>query len=299
MKLGRAFSYLHSLPVLALVGWPAWADTAVLTPAADTYITQQFPNGNNTGATELTCGTQGPMAGSARNRALFKFDPGHSIPAGADITAARFSLVVTRAPDFEVDSQFELHRVLRDWNVDETTWKLRSKPDVAWFIPGGASGLDYSSTISASTLISEIGPYAYDSTPAAVADVQSWLDNPASNFGWILISDQESQAFSARRIASVDQGADLITLEVEYTSPPPPKIEAAHLEQGRFSLQFDAQASYCYTVEFLETLGAGSWTTLTNVCAKLVSQTVVAKDPDPVSAHPARFYRIAITGRVR
>ena len=277
----------------------AFAATAVITPLADTYITQQFPDGNNAGATELICGAQGGMAGNARNRPLFKFDPADSIPQGAKITGVRFTIVITKAPPAGIDSRFGLRRVLRDWNVTQTTWKLRLAPSVAWGAQGGAAGTDYSNAISASALISDEGPYVYDSTAALVADVQSWLDDPATNFGWILISDQESQAFSARRLASANHGTDLPALEVDYTLPVLPLIESPHLEQGLFSLQFDTEAGYCYAVEFRDSVGTGPWTTLTNVCAKLVPEKVLAKDPDPVSSRVSRFYRVSATGPAR
>lgn len=275
------------------------AATAMLTPVADTFITQRFPDSSNAGASELICGSQGTMAGGSRNRALFKFEPGQSIPQGATITAARFTLTVTKAPDLGVDSNFGLRRVLRDWKVDQATWKLRATPNLTWTQPGGAEGTDYSETISASTLVSEAGPYAYDSTAEAVADVQSWLDHPSANFGWILISDQESQLFSARRLSAVDRGAEVPTLEVDYTIVPQPTIQDAHINQGLFSFQFDAEPAYCYTVEFRDAVGAGPWGPLTNFCAKLVTERVLAKDPDPVSSHPNRFYRVSVTGPVR
>jgi hypothetical protein len=45
------------------------------------------------------------------------------------------------------------------------------------------------------------GPYSWDSTPEMVADVQSWLDDPATNFGWILVGD-ESQIMTSKRFDS-------------------------------------------------------------------------------------------------
>jgi hypothetical protein len=53
------------------------------------------------------------------------------------------------------------------------------------------------------------------------ADVQDWLDSPASNFGWILIGD-EATPFSAKRYASSDNPVveDRPTLTVDYTAAP-------------------------------------------------------------------------------
>jgi hypothetical protein len=61
------------------------------------------------------------------------------------------------------------------------------------------------------------GPYAWGSTPALVADVQEWIDDPASNFGWILISDEATR--SAKSYLSREAGSNGPRLTVQYTTP--------------------------------------------------------------------------------
>jgi hypothetical protein len=50
-------------------------------------------------------------------------------------------------------------------------------------------------------------------------DVQEWLDNPSSNFGWIVIGD-EVDSNSVRRF-STSPGTEPV-LEVEFTPVPVP-----------------------------------------------------------------------------
>jgi vacuolar-type H+-ATPase catalytic subunit A/Vma1 len=48
--------------------------------------------------------------------------------------------------------------------------------------PGG----DFSATVSASQSVGAIGTDTWASTAQMVADVQSWLNNPSSSYGWLV-----------------------------------------------------------------------------------------------------------------
>jgi hypothetical protein len=50
--------------------------------------------------------------------------------------------------------------------------------------------------------VSGNGTYTWSSTPALLADAQSFLDTPAGNFGWLLFCASESQLPSAKRFVS-------------------------------------------------------------------------------------------------
>jgi len=67
-----------------------------------------------------------------------------------------------------------------------------------------------------------VGAYTFTSTANLVGDVQGWLNNPASNFGWILMSESENSPTSIRRFASRDavSGAPLLT--INFTPVPEP-----------------------------------------------------------------------------
>ena len=53
------------------------------------------------------------------------------------------------------------------------------------------AGGDFSGTASASQSVGAIGQYTWSSAQM-VADVQSWLDTPASNFGWLVLGDEST-----------------------------------------------------------------------------------------------------------
>jgi hypothetical protein len=192
----------------------ARADTTNLTPIADTSLFQLDPNNNLGGLTSIPAGT---IRTGQRSRALFKFDL-TQIPSSATITSADLTVQVVIVPPAGAltASTFDLHRVLRDWGegtgagplrgspatTNEATWNNRFHPSTPWAQPGGSSNVDFVGVPSGTSFISGIGPYTFSSTPGLVADVQAWLSNPATNFGWMLITESERTPESARRFAS-------------------------------------------------------------------------------------------------
>jgi hypothetical protein len=47
--------------------------------------------------------------------------------------------------------------------------------------------------------------------------VQAWLDNPATNFGWILKDDENTPATSARRLNSHENATNPPQLFIRFT----------------------------------------------------------------------------------
>src|SRR5262249_14484224 len=63
--------------------------------------------------------------------------------------------------------------------------------------------------------------YEWASTSTMVADVQSWLDNPATNDGWLIKEDTEASGFTARRYTSGEgAAAQLPQLVIDYIPEP-------------------------------------------------------------------------------
>ena len=65
--------------------------------------------------------------------------------------------------------------------------------------------------------------YVFSSQPAMVANVQGWLDSPASNFGWLLrAADESPNVITARQFGSRESGtADAPALTINFTPPVP------------------------------------------------------------------------------
>ena len=122
-----------------------------------------------------------------------------------------------------------------------------------------------------------------------VADAQSWLDDPQSNFGWVLMCDSETSDFTARGFAShedVDQPPQLL---IEYMIQP--RIEDFQRHGGEFYFLFTAEPGQAYTVEFSENVGSGNWQTLGYIDPQQERTEVLVIDR--IKA-PSRFYRVAV-----
>ena len=232
------------LPMLAagLLALPgavvkSFATQVTLSAAADTSLFENHPD-SNLGGTTLVAGTNQQYS---RSRALFRFDLS-SLPFGATITQVHVTLNVTRRPDPDqhggpVESDFSLFRLFADWGqgsgaevtgsnaqTGDATWNDRHFGSVSWGTPGGLGGTDYANDPSATTSVGAIGVYVWGSSTELIADAQGWLDAPATNFGFILISQTEGTAGTGRRFASREQpggGIPAPQLELTYTVPEP------------------------------------------------------------------------------
>ncbi|MEM7390899.1 MAG: HYR domain-containing protein, partial [Verrucomicrobiota bacterium] len=193
----------------------------------DTFILERFPNNNAGGHTHVSSGTSGILRDS---RGLFWFDLS-ALPPGAAINAATVSISVVGAPSGGgVNSSFGLHRSLLRWgegdkggnngmpaSMGEATWTSAMHNVTGWGLPGGNAGADYTAAASASTMVSGTNDYRW-SGPGVTADVQTWVNTPANNYGWFLISDGEGTANSARRFGSSQGGAGA-WLHLVYSAP--------------------------------------------------------------------------------
>jgi PEP-CTERM motif len=237
----RVFHYpliaVCSILIFPILVADNFAAQVTLNTVADTSLFENHPDAN-LGGTTLVSGTNQQFS---RSRALFRFDL-NAVPIGATITAVHVTLNVTRRPDPDqhggpVDSDFSLFRLLADWGEGsggevtgsnaqpgDATWNERHFSSAPWATPGGLAGEDYTSDPSATTSVGGIGVYVWGSSTELIADAQGWLDDPATNFGFILISQNEGTAGTGRRFASNEQpggGIPSAQLELIYTVPEP------------------------------------------------------------------------------
>jgi hypothetical protein len=156
-------------------------------------------------------------------RGVLAFDVAGSIPPGSTITAVSLSMNMSMTPTGAVT--VELHKLLADWGEGtshapmgegdgapatptDATWRHRFFDSVFWTTQGG----DFSATVSASQSVDVIGQYTWSSAQM-VADVQSWLDNPASNFGWLVLGDETAIATAKRFDTRESASPPILTIE--------------------------------------------------------------------------------------
>jgi hypothetical protein len=160
-------------------------------------------------------------------RGVLAFNVAGSIPPGSTITSASLSMNMSRTL-VNTARTVELHKLLADWGqgtsdasgqegmgalatINDATWRHRFYNTIFWTTPGG----DFSGTVSASQSVGAIGLYVWSSTQM-VADVQSWLDNPATNFGWLVLGN-EAVIDTAKRFDSRESTIPPV-LTIDYTA---------------------------------------------------------------------------------
>ena len=199
------------------------AGTVTLHPVADTSIYSAFPNDNFGGGSTFTAGGR-PQGGESRGLLLFNLQG--SVPAGAIIQSVSLRLTVENTPSRAVNSIFDLNALTASWGEgtgsdrggspagpNAATWLNRlGSTGAPWINPGG----DFSSTLSAFATVLGNGSYTFASTPQLVSDVQGWLDNPGSDFGWILRSQSEQVGRTIRRFYSRLDPVNSPALTIQY-----------------------------------------------------------------------------------
>jgi hypothetical protein len=222
-----AKAYLALLITGALGGiWPglACANTISITPSKDNTLYQYVPadgDRSNGAGFHFFAGENG--MGEIR-RGVLAFDIAGHIPAGSTITSVSLSLNMSRTA-FDTARIVELHVLLADWGEgtshapgeegtgapatpNDATWRHRFYDTIFWTTQGG----DFSATVSASQSVGPIGQYTWSSAQM-VADVQAWLDNPASNFGWLVLGDESAIATAKRFDTRESASPPMLTIE--------------------------------------------------------------------------------------
>jgi hypothetical protein len=206
-----------ALGVIVAVIHPAQAATVTIGASRDATIFQNNVDNGSGAGNGLIAGTNG--AGNSPRRALIGFDIAGSVPEGSIVQSATLTLFLGQFPNVAATptSTIGLQRILADWGEGTTleqnppndtfggqgqgasavagdvTWNARFFSAISptpWTNPGG----DFAAAISASTVVTRSlnTGYSWNSTDAMVDDMQGWLDDPQSNFGWMLVNADEA-----------------------------------------------------------------------------------------------------------
>lgn len=163
-------------------------------------------------------------------RAVIAFDDLSGIPTGSTIDSVRLHLELSR--EQSASTLLSVRRLVSDWGEGtsnaggaegggatatqgDATWIHTFFDTQNWISPGG----DFMQVTSAELTVNAIGSYTIESTATMVSDVQDWLDEPSTNFGWILMAAESGT--TAKRFNSRENPftTSRPRLEVNYTPP--------------------------------------------------------------------------------
>ena len=241
----RSSKTLLALILTTALGWTAASSARAaiinIMPSKDNTLYEFDPaEGDFSNALGIHFFTGVTVMGEIR-RGVLAFNIAGSIPPRSTITGVSLSMNMSR-PFSDSPRTVELHKLLADWGEgtsdapgeegegtlatpNDATWQHRFFDTLFWTTQGG----DFSAMVSASQSVGPVGQYIWNSAQM-IADVQSWLDNPASNFGWLVLGD-ESTLGTAKRFDTRESASPPV-LTIEYTpggiptprprpSPPP------------------------------------------------------------------------------
>ena len=226
------------------------AASASIVASKDNSIFANNVDNSNGGGAGIFVGTTNMMQSDSLRRGLIEFDIASAVPSGATITAVNLTMYLGQASGASGTQTIDLHRLTADWGegtagnfttsisgtgtgspaaAGDATWNQRFYQQTDWTAPGAVG--DFVSGISGSADVAATvdTPYTWLSTPTMVSDVQSWLNQPNTNDGWILINHNEGvqqtvKAFYSRDATEKNSVEEPLpaawhpTLDITYTA---------------------------------------------------------------------------------
>ncbi len=200
----------------SLFNWATAQTTVTIKPAKDNTIYESVSGGLSNGAGNdiLTGKTNQGLI----RRGLIQFDLSE-IPTNAVIESVTLNMQIDRLRNGNRVNA--LHAVTQDWGEGnsnanngqgataqngDATWVHTFSPNANWNSVGG----DYVGSASAAVTISNSG--GIWSSEQMVIDVQNWVSNPNSNFGWIIIGDESENKSTVHFQSKESNNAPTLTV---------------------------------------------------------------------------------------
>jgi hypothetical protein len=223
---------LFSLPLAVRADF-----TAVMGAFKDNSMFENFPNNSAGGAAGIYSGNNNVPA---KRRGLVAFNIAGNVPAGSTITGVELSMYLATAPNTN-NQTIGLHRMSLDWGENtadtssplvnmmgngvtamsgDATWNENFFGTSTWPTPGATGSFNAiasGTSVVGGTIDTQ---KTWLSTATLISDVQGWLDNSATNFGWAIVnaneaSNQTMKAFYSRQ-ASLNNGGTGTTIDPSW-----------------------------------------------------------------------------------
>ncbi len=238
---------------LTLVCLNLSGDVISLVSVADTTISEGNAAHTNPSADTMIVGRLGPNGGGSKSRGLIRFDLS-AIPAGAVITSATFTVSVTISHIPNATDTLSIHRLNVNWEEAEATWDAGEVPWV-----GGEFAQPADSTLA----MQGTNTFIFPSTPQMIATAQLWLTNASSNYGFVLLNQNEETLANARRIRTRESVTGQPALTIGYTTAPPLppvfRIISLGLSNNRVVLTSTGTNGWQVVPEYSSNLVSSNW----------------------------------------
>jgi len=208
-------------------GFASAGDRLALSPIKDNTLYETMDGSLSNGAGAWTFIG---LTTSGLRRSIVAFDVS-DLDVCDQITAVRVIFTIDQAPATSSAGTAGLHLVLQDWGegtsdalspggqgttstTNDATWIHSFYDTASWNNAGG----DFMMTPSAQAPFGtqSMDVLNFTSTALLIDDVLGWVQDPASNYGWIILGD-EINLRNARRLISKDsQAKETPTLLIDF-----------------------------------------------------------------------------------
>ena len=182
--------------------------SVTLSPSKDNTLYEDPGGALSNGAGQYFFVGRTAQATNSIRRGLIEFDIAGNIPTGSLVVSATLQLTMSKT--IAGSQPVALHRLTADWGEGtstavgeegsgaaatpgDATWIHTFYTSTLWTAPGG----DFVVTASATATVGSVGAYTW-SAAGMVSDVQTWLDAPQANYGWLLLGNETTLTTAKR-----------------------------------------------------------------------------------------------------
>ena len=158
----------------------------------DTYLSQSKATTNYGSAASLEIDGDAPVGSTKDLVALLQWDVS-SIPSGQLVSSASISLSVSD-PSIQT---YELYEMKRDWSESSATWN-QYRTGFNWTAPGSSGSMDRNTAVLGTIIATNVGEHIISLNTSGLALVQSWINQPETNKGIIIVNSSNTNGMDIR-----------------------------------------------------------------------------------------------------
>jgi hypothetical protein len=175
--------------------------TAGYTGTKDTTLSQNSSTNRYGSFETLHLDGDDPNGSNKDKSALIKWDLS-AISPGKKITSASITINVTNPSD----NYYYLYALKRHWSETYASW-AQYKRGYKWTAAGAKSSEDRATSVLGQLVANKTGTYTFSLNSNGLAVIQNWIDNPGSNYGFIITrsSSIDGLDFSSSEGSTISQ----------------------------------------------------------------------------------------------